>query len=200
MVRQGVCIYAATSTNTPFSTSTTLPPTLQEAVSRGDVDEANKPIVAGDKTSKKKKKKLTEDQSKNATGGNGGALRMGADGLLESRVSSDVGLLSSLVISHADVAARYNENVAVLTNEIMPELNELCKTLAESVEKIEGVGDALVFECEAAENKVQEAWLQYEDAAGRALNGSNAQIGVPVVANDQTLVENSYDVWLFEMK
>ena len=114
-------------------------------------------------------------------------------------MTSDAGLLSSLIVGHNDIAARYNENVAALTNEVVPELNALCTSLTASVSKIEKVGDALVFEIEAAENKVKEAWAQYEDAASRSLNNSDGN-GTPVANGDVTLLENSECVWLFEMK
>jgi hypothetical protein len=169
-----------------------------EALHRGDVCDQNKPITAVDTKTRAKKKKHHRHREGNPVGSNGGLLKMGKDGLLESRVSSDVGILAGIINSHNDIAARYNENVAAMTNEILPDLTDLCKTLTVEVTKLETLGNSLVFEIEAAENKVQQRYLEYEDAASKALNGGAG--GTPVVSADNTLVENSYCVWLAEMK
>ncbi|GMH83717.1 hypothetical protein TL16_g09694, partial [Triparma laevis f. inornata] len=142
-----------------------------EAIGMGNVDETNAPItsLSGNKGKQKQKKRQAAD--KEAGAARRGSLRMNAEGLLESRAASELGMLQQLIMTHGDCAARYNENVAVITNEIMPDLQNLVMTLSEEVGNITAYGDAIMLELEAAELK----------------------------AADE-LVENSVCVWVDEMK
>ena len=139
----------------------------------GNVDDKNNPITSlsssSSKTKQKKKKRVAGEDKEGAQ--RRASLRMNSEGLLESRAKSELGMLQQLIMTHGDCAARYNENVAIITNEILPDMNNLLSTITADVANIAAYGDSVMLELEAAELKVQQAWDVYSAAAGAALAG-----------------------------
>ncbi|GMH76836.1 hypothetical protein TrRE_jg11721, partial [Triparma retinervis] len=117
-----------------------------EAIGRGDLDSSNTPITSSNSKKLKKKVRGGEADAAATAARRGSLFRMNSEGLLESREQSELGILSSIIRAHGDQAARYNENVAAIQNEILPDLTSLHKTLAEEVLKIGLYGDALMLE------------------------------------------------------
>ena len=170
-----------------------------EAIGRGDVDDSNFPITSSN--AKKLKKKKRGDHEVAAVARRGSLFRMNSEGLLESREQSELGILAPIIRAHGDQAARYNEFVAAIQNEILPDLASLYKTLAGEVSKIGLYGDALMLELEASESKVKDAWAVYEEVAEGVLAGGGGGGGdTTEVAKEDDIVENVRDVWYAETK
>ena len=179
-----------------------------EAIGMGNVDDTNHPITSlsssSSKSKQKKKKRIQADKEDSGFAARRGSLfRMNSEGLLESRAASELGMLQQLIMTHGDCAARYNENVTVITNEILPDLQNLVKMLSEEVVSIAAYGDAIMLELEAAELKVQAAYNVYATAAATGLaggeGGGEESKQSQEKASDE-LVENSVCVWVDEMK
>jgi len=145
-----------------------------EAIGMGNVDDKNNPITSLSSSSsraKQKKVKKVAGEDKEGAQRRASLFRMNSEGLLESRAQSELGMLQQLIMTHGDCAARYNENVAIITNEILPDMNNLLTTISADVTNIAAYGDSMMLELEAAELKVQQAWDVYAAAAGAALAG-----------------------------
>ena len=129
-----------------------------EAIGMGNVDEKNNPITSfssSSSKSKQKKKKVVAGEDKEGAQRRASLFRMNSEGLLESRAQSELGMLQQLIMTHGDCAARYNENVAIITNEILPDLNNLLSTLTADVANIAAYGNSIMLELQAAEMKVR---------------------------------------------
>ena len=147
-------------------------------------------------------------------------MRLNSEGVLDTRLPSEVGILAKVIASHGVIAARYNENVTTLTNETLPSLSALCETLREGVRGIELFGEQLVKELVFAERNVQDAWAAYDAVAQESLRGGgSAEVKAAAAAaaaaaateggggekkkkggSETTFVDPASDVWLVEMK
>ncbi len=170
------------------------------ACAEGRVDNDNRPIPSTASKTKQKKDAKRRDEDK---------FRLNSEtGLLESRTQSDIGMLAGLISGHADVAARYEENVAFVENDILPPLREALEKLEGDVAVIEALGDSLVLEVTAAEEKVKDSYRDYEECATKCLAGGGSEDEIDRVISpgmngtktESGLIEDSYCVWVREMR